>query len=95
MQVSLLRVLQDKVVFMVGSRQSCKVDVRVMAATNKRLETLVEKGSFREDLYYRINVIPIAIPPLREREDDIILLVHHFAARFAKQQENPRVRAAR
>ncbi|MCC6738283.1 MAG: sigma-54-dependent Fis family transcriptional regulator [Planctomycetia bacterium] len=89
MQAALLRVLQDKVVFMVGSRQSRKVDVRVMAATNKNLESLVEKGAFREDLYYRINVVPIVIPPLREREDDVILLVHHFAARFAKEQEKP------
>ncbi len=89
MQAALLRVLQDKVVFMVGSREPRKVDVRVMAATNKRLETLVEKGAFREDLYYRINVIPIVIPPLRERSNDISLLVHHFAARFAREQDKP------
>lgn len=89
MQAALLRVLQDKVVFMVGSRQARKVDVRVMAATNKRLETLVEKGAFREDLYYRVNVILITIPPLRERGNDISLLIHHFATRFALEQDKP------
>jgi len=89
MQAVLLRVLQDKVVFMVGSRQSRKVDVRVLAATNKNLEALVAKGAFREDLYYRVNVIPIVIPPLRERGDDISLLIHHFAARFARELDKP------
>ena len=89
MQAVLLRVLQDKVVFMVGSREPRKVNVRVLAATNKKLETLVEKGEFREDLYYRINVIPLSLPPLRERTDDIPLLVRHFAGRFAKEQDKP------
>lgn len=89
MQAALLRVLQDKVVFMVGSRESRKVDVRVLAATNKQLETLVRKEVFREDLYYRINVIPIEIPPLRDREGDIPLLVQHFADRFAKELDKP------
>lgn len=89
MQAVLLRVLQDKVVFMVGAREPRKVDVRILAATNKKLETLIEKGKFREDLYYRINVIPLSLPPLRERADDIPLLVRHFAMRFAKEQGKP------
>lgn len=89
MQAALLRVLQDKVVFMVGSRQSRKVDVRVLAATNKKLETLVEKGTFREDLYYRIHVVPIPIPPLRERGDDIPIMARQFAARFAAELGKP------
>lgn len=89
MQTVLLRVLQDKVVFMVGAREPRKVDVRILAATNKKLETLVEKGEFREDLYYRINVIPLYLPPLRERTEDIPLLVRHFAGRFAKEQDKP------
>lgn len=89
MQASLLRVLQDKIVFMVGSREPRKVDVRVLAATNKDLAALVAKGAFREDLFYRVNVIPIAIPPLRERDDDIPLLVRHFADRFAAELDKP------
>ncbi|QBG48213.1 sigma-54-dependent Fis family transcriptional regulator [Verrucomicrobia bacterium S94] len=89
MQAALLRVLQDKVVYMVGDREPRKVDVRVVAATNKKLESMVEKGTFREDLYYRINVVPVAIPPLRERNGDIPLLVRHFAARFAAELGKP------
>lgn len=82
MQVKLLRVLQDKQVCMVGSSRTRKVDVRVLAATNKDLHSLVEKGLFREDLFYRINVVTINMPPLRERGDDILLLVHHFVNKF-------------
>jgi DNA-binding NtrC family response regulator len=89
MQAALLRVLQDKVVYMVGDREPRKIDVRVVAATNKKLEKLVEKGEFREDLFYRINVIPVAIPPLRERGGDIPLLIRHFASRFAREQGRP------
>ncbi|MDF7798561.1 sigma-54 dependent transcriptional regulator [Pontiellaceae bacterium B1224] len=89
MQAALLRVLQDKVVYMVGDREPRKVDVRVVAATNKKLETLVEKGEFREDLFYRINVVPVEIPPLRERGGDIPLLIQFFATRFAKEQGKP------
>ncbi len=89
MQVKLLRVLQDKQVFMVGSRRAQKVNVRIMAATNKNLLSLVRKGEFREDLYYRLNVITIEIPPLRERGDDILLLINHFVPIFAKELDKP------
>jgi DNA-binding NtrC family response regulator len=89
MQAKLLRVLQEKEVCMVGARRTQKVDVRVLAATNKDLFNLVSKGTFREDLYFRLNVINISVPPLRERGDDILLLARHFAARFAKELEKP------
>jgi len=85
MQVKLLRVLQDKEVCMVGSNRTRKVDVRILAATNKNLQGLVKKGIFREDLFYRLNVITIIIPPLRERGDDILLLAHHFLTQFAAE----------
>lgn len=89
MQVKLLRVLQDKEICMVGSERARKVDVRILAATNKDLATLVKKGAFREDLFYRLNVIMIAIPPLRERGDDVLLLVRHFAGKFAGESGKP------
>jgi two-component system response regulator HydG len=85
MQVKLLRVLQDKEVCMVGSNRARKVDVRILAATNKDLHGLVKKGHFREDLFYRVNVITIFIPPLRERGDDILLLARHYAGKFAAE----------
>ena len=85
MQVKLLRVLQDKEVCMVGSNRTRKVDVRILAATNKDLQGLVKKGIFREDLFYRLHVITIIIPPLRERGDDILLLAHHFLTQFAAE----------
>jgi two-component system response regulator HydG len=89
MQVKLLRVLQDKTVYMVGSSRGRVVDVRVLASTNKHLPTLVKKGLFREDLFFRLNVITIELPPLRERGDDILLLVHHFAAKYSKEFGRP------
>ena len=89
MQVKLLRVLQDKEVVMLGSRRPRKIDVRVIAATNKNLPALVEKGSFREDLFFRINVLVLEIPPLRKRGDDVLLLARHFATRFARELEKP------
>jgi len=84
MQVKLLRVLQDKEVCMVGANRTRKVDVRILAATNKDLSSLIKKGTFREDLFFRLNVITIAIPPLRERKDDILLLIHHFSSKYSE-----------
>lgn len=92
MQVKLLRVLQDKEIYMIASRRPQKIDVRVIAATNKNLNDLVEKGAFRKDLYYRLHVIPIDVPPLREREEDVLILVQHFTARFARELNKPGIR---
>ncbi|WP_221568171.1 sigma 54-interacting transcriptional regulator [Alkalihalobacillus sp. TS-13] len=78
LQVKLLRVLQEKEVTPVGSTKSIPIDVQIIAATNRNLEKMVENGAFREDLFYRINVIPIQIPPLRERPEDVPLLAFHF-----------------
>lgn len=84
MQVKLLRVMEDQQVMMVGSQQARKVDVRLIAATNKNLRDLVKQGRFREDLYYRLNVINITMPPLRERGDDVILLANHFLQKLSR-----------
>jgi DNA-binding NtrC family response regulator len=89
MQVKLLRVLQEKEVFMLGSRRARKVDVRILAASNKDLQALVKKGTLREDLFFRINVLPLEIPPLRKRGDDLLLLARHFASQFARELEKP------
>lgn len=89
MQVKLLRVLQEKEICMVGSRRTQKVDVRILAATNKDLLGMVNAGHFREDLYYRLNVINIDISPLRERGDDILRLIQHFVAKFAREAKKP------
>ncbi len=83
-QVKLLRVLQEREFERVGGNKTIKVDVRLITATNRNLEEMVIKGQFRDDLYYRINVVSIFIPPLRERKEDIPLLVDHFLARFNK-----------
>lgn len=86
MQARLLRVLQEKVIEPLGGVEPVKVDVRVVAATNKDLAELVRKGKFREDLFYRVRVIHLKIPPLRERREDIPLLVEHFIAKFNRLQ---------
>jgi Nif-specific regulatory protein len=84
-QANLLRVLQEKEFERVGGHETIKVDVRVVAATNKNLELAVEDGSFRGDLYYRLNVFPIYMPPLRERKTDILLLADHFLEKYARE----------
>jgi two-component system response regulator HydG len=89
MQVKLLRVLQDKEVCMVGSTRSRKVDVRILASTNKDLLHLVKNGGFRDDLFFRLNVITIDIPPLRKRGNDILLLAHHFVKQFSEESGKP------
>jgi DNA-binding NtrC family response regulator len=86
-QVKLLRVLSERTIERVGSNTPVKVDVRVIAATNKNLRTLVEKGEFREDLFFRLNVIKIDMPPLRERGEDVILLAAAFLQEFAKENQ--------
>jgi DNA-binding NtrC family response regulator len=88
-QVKLLRVLQDREFERLGGTKTLKVDVRVVAATNQDLRAALEQGSFREDLYYRLNVVPINIPPLRERKEDIPYLVDHFVERFTRESGKP------
>jgi DNA-binding NtrC family response regulator len=85
LQAKLLRVIQDKEIVRLGSNRTIKVNVRILAATNTNLEDLIEEGSFRRDLYFRLNVIPINLPPLREREGDVRLLAQHFLNRFNLQ----------
>lgn len=89
MQIKLLRVLQEKEVCMVGSSRARKVDVRILASTNKDLHALVKKGLFREDLFFRVNVLAIEVPPLRDRGDDILLLIRHFSERLADEMGKP------
>ena len=87
LQVKLLRVLQEHEFERLGGTRTIKCDVRILAATNKNLEDTVEKGRFREDLYYRLKVIPIGLPPLRERKTDIPLLVHHFLNQMSRSKK--------
>jgi PAS domain S-box-containing protein len=84
-QVALLRVLQEREFERVGGTQPVKIDVRVIAATNRDLEAAVADGTFRPDLYYRLNVFPIQVPPLRERQDDVLMLLEYFVHRFAQK----------
>jgi DNA-binding NtrC family response regulator len=93
LQVKLLRVLQEKEFERVGGIKTIKVDVRILAATNRNLEKAVKDGTFREDLYYRLNVIPLHLPPLRKMKEDIPLLIDHFIAEISKRKkrDQPRI----
>ncbi len=87
-QAKLLRVLQDREIRRVGGNDSIPVDVRMLAATNSRLESLIQQGAFREDLYYRLSVIPLEIKPLRERHEDIVPLIYHFLRRDCRDEND-------
>jgi transcriptional regulator with PAS, ATPase and Fis domain len=87
--VKLLHVLQDRQFERLGGTKTLKVDVRVLAATNQDLRAALEQGTFREDLYYRLNVVPISIPPLRERKEEIPYLVDYFIDRYARESGKP------
>jgi two-component system response regulator PilR (NtrC family) len=89
MQVKLLRVIQEKTIRPVGQANEVPVDVRILSATHKNLGELVAEGSFREDLYYRINVIGLQVPPLRDRGEDVLMLAHHALTRLAAAQAVP------
>lgn len=88
LQVKLLRAIQEKTIVRVGGIKPIKIKTRIIAATNRNLEQMVATGKFREDLYYRLNVVPIHVPPLRERRDDIIPLIYHFLKKFNQQFES-------
>jgi PAS domain S-box-containing protein len=94
MQVKLLRVLQEREIIRIGGTKSIKIDVRVLAATNRDLEDMIKKKQFREDLYYRLNVVPISIPPLRERNEDIIPLVKFFLGQLNEKYSFKKVFAS-
>jgi DNA-binding NtrC family response regulator len=89
LQIKLLRVLQEQEVERIGSNKPIKLDVRIISATNVNLEEEAKKGNFRDDLFYRLNVIPVTLPPLRERVEDILPLVRHFLAKYCKEMNRP------
>ena len=95
LQVKLLRVIQEREFERVGGTRTIKVDVRILAATNRDLEKAVAEHAFREDLFYRLNVIPVHIPPLRERDDDVLLLLGHFIGEFCRKKRKPPVKVSR
>jgi transcriptional regulator with PAS, ATPase and Fis domain len=88
LQVKLLRVLQTREIEPVGSDQNKEIDTRVIAATHQNIEQLIEQGRFREDLYYRLNVIPIVVPPLRDRKEDIPLLIDYFINKYSSADKS-------
>ncbi len=94
LQVKLLRVVQDRRVYMLGATKPRSVDVRILAATSKDLRAMVDAGTFREDLYYRVSVVVIHVPPLRVRGNDIELLIRYFAEKFAAEQDRAPLRFA-
>jgi len=89
LQVKLLRVLQERIVRRVGGRENIPIDIRLVSASNQDLEEAVRSGEFRQDLFYRLNVVPVRLPDLRDRREDIPLLVHHFLEKFAVQHGEP------
>jgi two-component system nitrogen regulation response regulator NtrX len=91
-QAKVLRVIEEQEFERVGGGQTIRVDVRIVSATNQNLKATIEAGTFREDLYYRLNVVPIHVPPLRERREDITLLVDYFLDRFCRENRRPRLR---
>lgn len=95
LQVKLLRVLQDKIVIPIGSNKPISIDIRIISATNKNLEAMVRGGKFREDLYYRLNVIPIELPPLRKRKEDIPILIQYLLNRYCSvyHEKKPEISA--
>jgi two-component system response regulator HydG len=89
LQVKLLRVLQERVLRRVGGRENIQIDIRLVSASNQDLEGAVKSGEFRQDLFYRLNVVPVRLPDLKDRREDIPLLVHHFLQKFAQQHSEP------
>jgi len=95
LQIKLLRILQEQEVERIGSNKQIKLDVRIISATNVNLEEEVKKGAFRDDLFYRLNVIPVILPPLRDRVEDILPLVRHFLAKYCKEMDRPLMNIAK